>query len=100
MEHKRFFEGLGATLFFSCLIWAGIFFVLRDIGDGKFCAGPLKTEQVIVAENFNLEGAAYGSESVQTRKHLEVPLVSGTCQVDEEARRNIDRPGETMPGLP
>ena len=50
MEHKRFFEGLGATLFFSFLIWAGIFFVLRDIGNGKFVAGPLKTVQVIAAE--------------------------------------------------
>ena len=50
MEHKRFFEGLGAALFFSFLIWAGIFFVLRDIGNGKIVAGPLKTELVIVAE--------------------------------------------------
>lgn len=100
MEHKRFFQGLGAALFFFCLIWAGIFFVLRDIGDGKFCAGPLKTERVVVAESFNREGAAYGSELVQTRNYLEVPPLSGTCQVDEETRQNADRPGETMPGLP
>jgi hypothetical protein len=100
MEHKRFFEGLGAALFFSFLIWAGIFFVLRDIGDGKFCAGPLKTERVAVVESFNREGAAYESELVRTRNYLEVPLISGTCQVNEETRRNTDRPGETMPGLP
>lgn len=50
MGHKRFFEGLGAALFFSFLIWAGIFFVLRDIGNGKIVAGPLKTEQVVAAE--------------------------------------------------
>ena len=36
--------------FFLFLIWAGIFFILRDIGAGKIIAGPLKTERVIVAE--------------------------------------------------
>lgn len=38
---------LCATLFFVVLIWIGIFFVLRDIGDGKFVAGSLETEKVI-----------------------------------------------------
>ena len=67
MEHERFFQGLGAALFFFCLIWAGIFCVLRDIGDGKIVAGPLKTERVVVAENFNRECAAYASESMPGR---------------------------------
>lgn len=49
-KHKRFFEGLFAALFFSFLIWAAIFFALRDIGNGKIVAGPLKTGRVIAAE--------------------------------------------------
>lgn len=86
MEHKRFFQGLGAALFFSFLIWAAIFFVLRDIGDGKICAGPLKTERVIAAENFNRESTVYGSKSVRIQQYVSVSHILGTCQVVKETQ--------------
>lgn len=46
-EHLDFFKGLAAAIFFSFIIWAGLWVVLHDIGDGKIVPGPLKTERVI-----------------------------------------------------
>jgi hypothetical protein len=100
MGNKKVLADLVVAILVFVLMLSGIYFILRDIGNGKFCAGPLKTERVVAVESFNREGAAYGSEFVQTRNYLEVPLVSGTFPVDEETRQNTDRPGETMPGLP
>jgi hypothetical protein len=46
-EHLDFFKGLAAAIFFFFIIWAGLWVVLHDIGDGKIVPGPLKTERVI-----------------------------------------------------
>jgi len=73
-DHLRFFQGLGAALFFAFLIWAGLFCVLRDIGDGKITAGPLKTERVIANEQMRISG------------HMVVSHVPGARQIDAKAQ--------------
>jgi len=99
MNNKRFLADIIGAALIALLFLIGIFFVLRDIGDGKICAGPLKTERITIGQAHQIE-AGDGSGPMRAWQHLAVSHVFGTRQVNKEARQASERPDKTMPGLP